>query len=114
DWETAWAGVQKTNDGTAEQMQQLEEDLRHLAQTLPASHAEIAATAEAAGQLGVAVDDVAVFTETMLHLGETTDLSAEQAATAFARFTEIMGTGTGHVDQLGAAIVGLGNNFAAT
>jgi TP901 family phage tail tape measure protein len=114
DWETAWAGVQKTNDGTAEQMQALEEDLRNLATTLPATHEEIAATAEMAGQLGVAVDDVAVFTETMVHLGETTNLSAEEAATALARFSNITGTSFSDVDRLGSALVGLGNNFATT
>jgi len=114
DWETAWAGVQKTNDGTSEQMQRLEEDLRNLATTLPATHEEIAATAEMAGQLGVAVDDVAVFTETMVHLGETTNLSAEEAATALARFSNITGTSFSDVDRLGSALVGLGNNFAAT
>ena len=114
DWETAWAGVQKTNDGTSEQMQRLEEDLRNLATTLPATHEEIAATAEMAGQLGVAVDDVAVFTETMVHLGETTNLSAEEAATALARFSNITGTSFADVDKLGSALVGLGNNFAAT
>src|SRR5699024_5211865 len=114
DWETAWAGVQKTNDGTAEQMQRLEEDLRNLATTLPATHEEIAAVAEAAGQLGVGVDDVAEFTETMINLGETTNLTADEAATALARFSNITGTSFSDVDRLGSALVGLGNNFAAT
>lgn len=114
DWETAWAGVQKTNDGTAEQMQRLEEDLRNLATTLPATHEEIAAVAEAAGQLGVGVDDVAEFTETMINLGETTNLSADEAATALARFSNITGTSFSDVDKLGSALVGLGNNFATT
>lgn len=114
DWETAWAGVQKTNDGTAEQMTRLEEDLRNLATTLPATHEEIAAVAEAAGQLGVGVDDVAEFTETMINLGETTNLSADEAATALARFSNITGTSFSDVDRLGSALVGLGNNFATT
>ena len=53
DWESDWTGVLKTNDGTSEQIAQLEGDLRGLAKTLPATHSEIAAVAEAAGQLGV-------------------------------------------------------------
>lgn len=114
DWESSWADVQKVNDGTHEQMVRLEDDLREMARTLPATHGEIAATAEAAGRLGVAVDDVADFSRVMLDLGNTTDLTADQAATAFARFTEIMGTGTDNVDRLGSAVVDLGNNFAAT
>lgn len=114
DWESAWAGVQKTNDGTAEQMTRLEEDLRNLAKTLPASHAEIAEVAEAAGQLGVSVDDVADFTLTMINMGETTNLSAEEAATGIARFSNVMGTAWSDADRLGSTIVGLGNNFATT
>lgn len=114
DWQSAWAGVQKTNDGTTEQMTRLEDDLRGLAKTLPTAHSEIAATAEAAGQLGVGVDDVADFTKVMLDMGESTNLSAEEAATAIARFSNITGTAFSEASNLGSAIVGLGNNFATT
>ena len=113
-WESAWAGVLKTNDGTSEQIAQLEGDLRGLAKTLPATHSEIAAVAEAAGQLGVGIDDVSEFTKTMIDLGESTNLSAEEAATSLARFSNITGTAFSDVDKLGSAIVGLGNNFATT
>lgn len=50
DWESAWAGVTKTVDGSASQMAVLEGGLRDLATTLPSTHTEIAAVAEAAGQ----------------------------------------------------------------
>ena len=48
----------------------------------------------------------------MVELGDTTNLSAEEAATSLARFLNITGESTGNVDRLGAAIVDLGNNFA--
>lgn len=114
DWETAWAGVLKTVDGTPEQIAALEGELRELARTLPASHTEIAAVAEAAGQLGVQVGSVSRFTETMINLGETTNLSAEEAATSLARFSNIMGTSVDDVGRLGASLVGLGNSYATT
>jgi len=115
DWETAWAGVVKTVDGTSEQLQQLEGDLREMARTLPATHTEIAAVAEAAGQLGVATPDVAEFTRTMIMLGESTaDLSAEDAATQIARLTNVMQTAPDDVDNLASALVDLGNNSATT
>jgi TP901 family phage tail tape measure protein len=114
DWETAWAGVTKTVDGTAPQMAALEEALRSLAQELPASHQEIAAVAEAAGQLGVERENIVEFTRTMINLGETTNLSAEEAASALARFMNVMGTSQGDVDKLGSALVELGNNSATT
>jgi len=114
DWESSWADVQKVNDGTHEQMTRLEEDLREMARTIPATHEEIAAVAEAAGRLGVGVDDVADFSRVMIDLGNTTDLSADQAATAIARFSNIAGTSFSDADRLGSTIVDLGNNFATT
>lgn len=114
DWESAWAGVTKTVDGTDEQMASLEAGLRDMAKELPATHAEIAAVAEAAGQLGIAVPNIEGFTRTMIDLGESTNMSAEEAATSLARFMNIMGTSQGDVDKLGSAVVGLGNNFATT
>ena len=41
--------------------------------------------AEAAGQLGVKTGDVVGFTETMIKLGETTNLTADEASTAIAQ-----------------------------
>lgn len=114
DWETAWTGVQKTVDGTPEQMAQLEGELRNLATTLPSTHTEIAAVAEAAGQLGVETANIDEFTKTMLDLGNTTNLSADEAATALARFMNIMGTSQTDVERLGSSIVELGNNYATT
>lgn len=114
DWESAWAGVTKTVEGTPEQMAEVEDGLRSLSSVLPASHDEIAAVAEAAGQLGIQTDSVVAFTKTMIDLGETTNLSANDAATALARFVNIMGTSQDEVSNLGSALVGLGNNYATT
>lgn len=114
DWQSAWAGVTKTVEGTPEELARVEDGLRGLTSVLPASHDEIAAVAEAAGQLGIETPNVVAFTRTMIDLGETTNLSANDAATALARFTNIMGTSQDQVDNLGSAIVGLGNNYATT
>ncbi|WP_298742282.1 phage tail tape measure protein [uncultured Microbacterium sp.] len=114
DWETAWTGVTKTVDGTAEEMAALESELRGLATTLPATHQEIAAVAEAAGQLGVKRQDVAAFTKTMIDLSETTNLSADEAATSLAQLMNVMQTAPEDVDNLGAALVALGNDGAST
>lgn len=114
DWESAWAGVTKTIDGTPAQLGRIETGLRGLATTLPATHAEIAGVAEAAGQLGVATEDVVAFTRTMVDLGETTNLTAEDAATAIAQMANVMGTSGADIDNLGSALVALGNNGAST
>jgi len=114
EWETAWTGVTKTVEGTPEELGAVEDGLRDLTKVLPASHTEIAAVAEAAGQLGVQSKNVVAFTKTMIDLGETTNLSANEAATSLARFMNVMGTSQGMVGNLGSALVELGNNYATT
>ncbi len=114
DWESAWAGVLKTVDGSHDQLATLEEDIRGMALRLPASATAIAEVAASAGQLGVKVQDVAQFTEVMVNLGETTNLSATEAATSLARMANIMGTTVSDVARMGATIVDLGNNSATT
>ncbi|MGZ1491480.1 phage tail tape measure protein [Brevibacterium sediminis] len=114
-WQSDWTGVTKTVDGSAKQLGNLESGLRRLAsKELPATHTEIAAVAEAAGQLGIKTGNVLMFTKSMINMGESTNLSAEEAATSLARFSNIMGTNQKDVGRLGAAVVGLGNNFATT
>jgi TP901 family phage tail tape measure protein len=114
DWESAWAGVRKTVEGSPEELAAVEAGLRDLATTLPATHGEIAAVAEAAGQLGVATEDVVGFTKVMIDLGETTNLTADEAATAIAQLMNVMQTAPEDVGRLGAALVELGNNGAST
>lgn len=113
-WESAWAGVTKTVEGTPEELAAVEDGLRGLTKVLPASHTEIAAVAEAAGQLGVQSKNVVAFTKTMIDLGETTNLSANDAATALARFMNVMGTSQDQASNLGSSVVELGNNYATT
>lgn len=120
-WESAFAGVLKTNDEVLDKngkvvysFKDLENGLRGLAKELPASHQEIAATAEAAGQLGIQTENVVGFTKTMIDLGESTNMSAESAATALARFANITQMSQKDFDKLGSVVVDLGNNFATT
>ena len=112
DWETAFTGVKKTTDATEEEYEQLAEGIKKMATETASSAEEIAGVMEVAGQLGIAKENLLDFTRTMVELGNTTNLSAEEAATALARFVNITGESTGNVDRLGAAIVDLGNNFA--
>lgn len=113
-WESSWAGVTKTVDGTAKQMSSLEQGLRGMAKELPATHGEIAKVAEAAGQLGIQTPRVLGFTRTMVDLGETTDLTADQAASALARLANITQMPQTEFDRLGATVVDLGNKSAST
>ena len=118
DWESQFAGVRKTVDDTEKGYAELSDGLRDLAKELPSTHAEIAGVAEAAGQLGVARDDILGFTKTMVDLGESTNLTAEDAATNIAQISNVMGTmereGAEGVERFGSALVALGNDGAST
>lgn len=114
DWESAWTGVTKTVDGSTQEMAALEDELRSLTAVLPATHEEIAGVAEAAGQLGVQRENIAAFTKTMVDLAETTNLTADEAATSIAQLMNVMQTAPEDVDNLGAALVALGNDGAST
>lgn len=113
-WQSEFAGVAKTVGGTEQQLSALDDQLRGLARTMSSSHQEIAQVAENAGQLGVATKDIARFTRTMLMLGESTNLTADEASTSIAQLMTIMGTAPNQVDKLGAVLVRLGNNGAST
>jgi len=114
DWQSDWTGVLKTVEGSDTQLSSLEGTLRGLTKELPSSHTEIANVAQAAGQLGVAVPEIAKFTETMINLGTSTNLSADDAAIALSRFNYVMGLSNENVDALGSTLVALGNTFPTT
>ena len=113
-FESAVTGVYKTVDGTAAQLQQISDGIKQMSTEIPATTTEIAGVAEAAGQLGIATEDVLNFTRVMIDLGESTNLSADEAASALAKFANITGTAASDYSRLGSVIVGLGNNFATT
>lgn len=113
DWETAFTGVMKTVDASDAEYQQLADNIKQMSTETASSKEDIAGVMEAAGQLGITgVDNLTAFTKTMIELGDTTNISSDEAATALARFMNITGEDTANVEQLGSAIVDLGNNFA--
>ena len=114
DFESAFAGVEKTVDGTAEQMANLKQGIRDMSKELPSSTTEISAVAEAAGQLGIQTDNILSFSKVMIDMGNSTNLSADEAATALAKFANITNMSASDYSKLGAVIVDLGNNFATT
>jgi TP901 family phage tail tape measure protein len=120
-WSSDLAGVAKTLDTTglnskqaAAALGELEGDLRDLAKTLPVTHSELAGIAEAAGQLGVQRDKIVDFTRVVVALGQTTDLSYDEAATSLAQFANVMKISQDDFGRVGAALVDLGNNGAST
>ena len=114
DFESAITGVAKTTDLTDEELAAMSDSIKAMSTEIPATTEEIAAVAEAAGQLGIQKDVLLDFTEIMTMLGTATNMTADEAATALARFANITGMATDNYGRLGSVIVDLGNNFATT
>lgn len=114
EFESAVTGVYKTVDGTEEQLAEISSDIKEMSLVIPSSTTEIAGVAESAGQLGIATENITDFTEVMINLGESTNLSSEQAASSLAKFSNITNMSADNYENLGSAIVALGNDFATT
>lgn len=114
DFEDAFTGVEKTVDGTEQQMAELKQGIRDMAKEIPSTTTEISAVAEAAGQLGIKTENILSFSKAMIDLGNSTNLTADEAASQLAKFANITQMSQKDFDKLGSSIVDLGNNFATT
>ena len=114
-FESAFTGVRKTVDATEEEFAEMRQGILDMSQTdVIASADEIAAVAEAAGQLGIQKEHIQDFSKVMIDMGESTNLSAGDAASDLAKFANITRMDQGNFDRLGSTVVDLGNNFATT
>ena len=113
-FESAFAGVEKTVDATDAEIQQFRSGIRDMAKEIPQTAAEISSVAEAAGQLGIQNEYILGFSRTMSDLGVATNMSATEAATSLARLANITQMPQENFDRLGSTIVALGNNLATT
>lgn len=114
DFETGMAGVRKTTDLTAEELDSMGQSLRNMAKEIPVSVVELTALAETAGQLGIEKEHLVDFTRVMADLGVATNLVGQEGATNMARFANIMQMSQTDFDRMGSSIVELGNNTATT
>lgn len=114
DYEKAFTGVTKTVDATQEEYEALSDNILEMSTRLSGSAVDIAEVTEAAGQLGIAYEDLSNFTEVMMNLGVSTNLSATEAAENLAKFANIVNMSSEDYERLGSVIVGLGNKFATT
>lgn len=114
DFESSFAGVRKTVDATEEEFSQLSQSFRDLSKIIPVNVNELNKIGEAAGQLGIKKEAIIGFTRTVADLGATTNLSTQEASDGLARLANITQMPQEQFNNLGSAIVDLGNKFAGT
>ena len=114
EFESAITNVQKTTDFSESELAEFGDQIKSLATDIPVTTKELTDIATAAGQMGVAKEDIIGFTEVMARLGVSTDLHGQEAVTTLAQLASVTGLTADEYDNLAASLVALGNNFATT
>ena len=114
EFESAFAGVRKTVDASEAEFDELAGSIKQMSTEVAASTTDIASVVETAGQLGIENSHLMEFARTMIDLGNSTNMQADEAASQAARFANIMGMSQSQFQNLGSTLVDLGNNYATT
>ncbi len=114
-FESAMADVRKVVDfPTPEAFQEMGDDIRRLSTEMPMAADGIAAIVAAAGQSGLAVDELLPFAEMAAKVGVAWEVSADNAGEALAKLKTALGMSVAETGLLSDAINHLGNNTAAS
>jgi len=113
-FESSFAGVRKTVETSEAGFRKLADGVREMATEIPIGVNELNRIMELGGQLGVGPENLLEFTDVIAKIGVTTTLATDEAAMGFARLDNVMQLNGDSFDEMGATIVDLGNNFAAT
>lgn len=113
-YESALASLQKTAGLSDTALANMSEKIMDLSERVPVTSTEIARLADTVAHLGLSEDQILPFTEVMIALGEATDMTAEEAATALAQLANVMHTTTDDYERLGSTIFELGRTSATT
>lgn len=117
-YETALAGVFKTTEGLIDDVGELTglgeifiRDLDQLALRVPVDLEKLLRIAELGGQFNITEGQLVSFAETIAAMATATTLSVDAAALAFGRIGTVFGISDTEFDNMGSAIVWLGNNM---
>lgn len=112
--DTSLTNVRKTVDGTEQQYQALKDSAIEFSKTNAVSASQILDIQALGAQLGFSIDELDRFGQVVSGLDIATNMDAETAATELAQFANITKMSHDEIENYGAAVVGLGNNFATT
>ena len=110
DFESAMADVKKVVDfDTPDGLQKMSDDLLEMSTRIPIAAEGLAQIAAAAGQSGIAADEITRFTEAAAKMGTAFDITADEAGTAMAEMRVAFGFTQNEVETLVDQINYLGN-----
>lgn len=113
-WERDFANVIRTSQATGAEIESLKTQFTSLVTTMPVNWEELTQIGTLAGQLGIAKTEIGEFTRTVAMFTATTDISTEDAATAFGRLNSLLPDVQGDFTMLGDAIAKVGVESVAT
>lgn len=116
DYETGFAGMRKTVEGTVEQYEHLNQVAQEISETTPTNYVEAMGIMQTGGNLGVAIENQEAFLHSYSALVAASDqhIVGEKGASDVAHFLQITDGGVQNIERFGSSMIHLGNNFAAT
>lgn len=112
-FESAFADVRKVVDASDEQFQNMSRTIKSMSRELPLTSVEIAQLFAAAGESGVATNDLKAFAEMAARVGIAFDMSAGEAGESLAKLKTQLGLNVAETGDMADAINHLSNNMAS-
>ncbi|SCB41191.1 phage tail tape measure protein [Rhizobium lusitanum] len=112
-FESAFADVKKVVDASSEQFENMRRNIRRMSGEIPMSANNIAALYAAAGESGIATQDLQGFAEMASRVGIAFDITAEKAGSSLAKLKTQFGLTVAETGDLADVMNHLSNNMAS-
>ncbi len=112
-FESAFADVKKVVDASSEQFENMRRNIRRMSGEIPMSANNIAALFAAAGESGIATEDLQGFAEMASRVGIAFDITAEKAGSSLAKLKTQFGLTVAETGDLADVMNHLSNNMAS-
>lgn len=116
--ENSFAGVSRTTqtylDETGAATRDLRDSFNELYGAIPSDWGALTEIGTLAGQMNIAADDTARFTDLVAKFSSTSSVGVEESATAFGRLSELLNVASSDYENLGSSILAAGINSVAT
>lgn len=112
-FEEAMIEVQKVTDEVT--ANKLSQEIREMAETIPLAHNELADLTAQAARFGIeGEENITSFVESVAKIAIATDITADEAGKSFAKLATVTNLPISQIENLGSAVNGLSNTYAAS